>query len=240
VILSINQPAYFPWLGYFQRIAVSDAHIVLDHVQFEKNSFTNRNKVRTKEGWSWLTVPVKTKGKFLELPIHTLEIAEDRWAAKHWATLKNNYAKAPFFSAHVKFLEDAYARPWALLADLMRHLNEYALQELGISTPLKYSSEMPTEGKKDELILNLCRSMKANVYLSGSMGRGYLRENLFTEAGIRVVYQDYVHPTYPQVYPGFESYMGIFDLLLNCGPKSLEILMAGNPKKADLEGEARP
>jgi hypothetical protein len=241
VIVSINQPAYLPWLGYFQRIAVSDLHIVLDHVQFEKNSFTNRNKVRTAEGSCWLTVPVKTKGKFLELPINTLEIADDpRWASKHWATLRNNYAKAPYFAEHAGFLEEIYQRPWTRLMDVMREMTDYFLKALGIATSIQYSSQLKAEGKKDELVLSLCRGANAKVYLSGSMGRGYLRENLFADAGIRVAYQDYKHPTYPQSYPGFEAYLGVIDLLLNCGPRSLEILTGGNPGKSDLlAGETR-
>lgn len=104
MIVSINQPAYLPWLGYFHRIAVSDAHIVLDRVQFEKNSFTNRNKVRTSEGWCWLTVPVKTASKFGDLCIDEIEVANERqWAAKHWQTLRLNYSKAPFFGQHAAF-----------------------------------------------------------------------------------------------------------------------------------------
>ena len=82
MIVSINQPAYLPWLGYFHRIAVSDLHVVLDHVQFEKNSFTNRNKVRTASGTPWLTVPVRSKGRFGDLAINEVDIADGRWTAK--------------------------------------------------------------------------------------------------------------------------------------------------------------
>src|SRR5207249_4338568 len=135
MIVSINQPAYLPWLGYFHRIAVSDAHVVLDHVQFEKNSFTNRNKVRTREGWCWLTVPVKTAGKFGALPINEVRIAnENLWASKHWATLMLNYSKAPFFNQHAEFFEDIYTRRWEKLADLAREITEYMLNAFGIHT----------------------------------------------------------------------------------------------------------
>src|ERR1051326_8427944 len=101
MIVSINQPAYLPWLGYFDRIAASDIHVVLDHVQFEKNSFVNRNKVRTAQGATWLTVPVETSGKFGQLPIDQLQIASDQpWARKHWKTIEQCYAHAPYFDAH--------------------------------------------------------------------------------------------------------------------------------------------
>jgi hypothetical protein len=225
MVISINQPAYLPWLGYFHRIAVSDLHVVLDHVQFEKNSVTNRNKIRTKEGWSWLTVPVKTKGQFGSLNINKLEITNDtRWAAKHSATIRLNYAKARYFAEHAPFIEHVYSRQWTALNDLMRDITTYMLAAFSITTPVLYSSEMGVEGKKDELIVALCRTVGATTYLSGPLGRDYLREHLFKEAGIRVAYHEYRHPTYQQIYDGFEPYMSALDLLMNCGPQSLKIL----------------
>jgi hypothetical protein len=226
LIVSINQPAYLPWLGYFHRIAVSDLHIVLDHVQFEKNSFTNRNKVRMKEGWQWLTVPLKTKGKFGSLFINQLEIDDSsHWVEKHWAALRQHYARAPYFAQHAPFFESVYTRDWHRLADLLRETTDYLLRAFDIKTSLLFSSGINVEGKKDELILNLCRAVGATHYLSGPLGRNYLRELLFEEASIKVSYQDYRHPTYRQVYPGFEPYMSAVDLLFNCGPSSLEIMM---------------
>jgi hypothetical protein len=226
MIVSINQPAYLPWLGYFHRIAVADAHIVLDHVQFEKNSFTNRNKVRTREGWCWLTVPVRTAGKLGDLPINALGIAGGKpWASKHWETLRLNYSKAPFFSPHAAFFESIYARPWEKLADLTREITAYLLDAFGIGTKLYFSSQMKASGKKDELVLNLCRELRATVYLSGPLGRNYLREELFGEHNIAVRYDDYHHPTYSQVHHGFEPYMAAVDLLFNAGPASREILL---------------
>src|ERR1700722_276717 len=226
MIVSINKPAYLPWLGYFHRIAVADAHIVLDHVQFEKNSFTNRNKIRMREGWCWLTVPVRTAGKFGDLPITALEIAADRpWAPKHWDALRMNYSKAPFFSHHAAFFEDIYARPWERLADLTREITLYLLEAFGIGTKLYFGSQMNASGKKDELVLNLCRELEATVYLSGPLGRNYLHEELFREHKIAIRYDDYHHPTYSQVYPDFEPYMAAIDLLFNAGPGSREILL---------------
>jgi WbqC-like protein family len=226
MIVSINQPAYLPWLGYFHRIAVSDAHIVLDHVQFEKNSFTNRNKIRTQEGWGWLTVPVKTAGKFGDLPINEIEIAnEKKWALKHWQSLRLNYSRAPFFEQHAAFFEGIYTRPWQKLVDLTREITAYLQDAFGISTRSYLSSQMKTLGKKDELVLNLCEKVGATVYLSGRLGRNYLREDLFRSHGIAVRYDDYHHPAYPQVYPGFEPYMAALDLLFNAGPASLGIIL---------------
>lgn len=226
MIVSINQPAYLPWLGYFHRIAVSDVHVVLDHVQFEKNSFTNRNKIRTKEGWCWLTVPVQTAGRFGELPISEIEIAnEKKWAAKHWESVRINYAKAAHFGEHASFFEHLYSRPWMRLAELNREITSYLLGAFGIRTKLLFSSELNICGKKDELVLNICRELGATEYLSGPLGRNYLHEDRFLGAGIEVRYDDYRHPTYKQVYSGFEPYMGACDLLFNAGVASLEVIL---------------
>jgi hypothetical protein len=228
VIVSINQPAYLPWLGYFDRISASDLHIVLDHVQFEKNSFINRNKVRTSDGWTWLTVPVLTKGRFGELPILSVEVDNTKpWPAKHWATIRQSYAKCPHFAEYGSFFEHIYSRTWPQLAELARETTEYIAREaFGITTPMRRSSEMNPAGAKSELILNLCKSVGATVYLSGPLGRGYLDEGRFAEAGISVRYHDYVHPKYPQRHAGFEPFMSAVDVLFNCGRDSKSLLGA--------------
>jgi hypothetical protein len=234
VIVSINQPAYLPWLGYFHRIAASDLHVVLDHVQFEKNSFTNRNKIRTQEGWCWLTVPVKTKGLFGRLGIDQLECADEegRWRRKHWTALRTNYGRTPHFGRYAGFLEEAYSRPWARIADLLKVLTQHLCAALEIRRPILFSSELGVDGVKDELILNICRAVDARVYLSGPFGRNYLREDRFRKAGVEVAYQDYRHPVYRQAFPGFEPCMSSVDLLFNCGPESKEVLMRDQEVKA--------
>ena len=226
MIVSINQPAYLPWLGYFHRIAISQLHIVLDHVQFEKNSFTNRNRIRTSDGSCWLTVPVKTKGRFGDLAIDSLEIADDsRWRRKHLDGFRTNYGRARCFAEHRAFLQDCYERDWRLLIELGLHQLTYLLDAFSISTPIVRSSELNVSGRKDELVLALCRAVGATEYVSGPFGRDYLREELFADAGIRVRYHDYNHPRYQQNYPGFEPNMCAFDLLLNHGGASRDVLM---------------
>jgi len=134
--VSINQPAYLPWAGYFDRIAASDVHIVLDHVQFEKNSFVNRNKIRTPQGWTWLTVPVTTKGRFGALPINELEMAEaERWPKKHWSALQANYAKSASFETHRGFFEAWYGGGFEspLFLPVMMRFIRYACECLGIA-----------------------------------------------------------------------------------------------------------
>lgn len=227
MIVSINQPAYLPWLGYFHRIAISDLHIVLDHVQFEKNSFTNRNRVRVGADAAWLTVPVRTKGRFGDLPIRSLEIADARFATKHWATISQSYARAPHFASLAGPLEAIFKRDWNLLAPLLDAVAEPQFAALGITTPLVSSSELAARGTKSDLILDLCREVGATTYLSGPFGRDYLDLSSFSDAGIEVRFHEYRHPRYPQVHGGFVPYMAALDLIVNCGPDSARVLSEG-------------
>ena len=232
MIVSINQPAYLPWLGYFDRIVRSDIHVVLDHVQFEKNSFTNRNKIRTKEGSAWLTIPLSTKGKFGNLEIRNLEFASGGdWERKHWASLRTNYTRTPFFALYGSAYEKIYAgKPASFMAFVVAML-EQQLSDLRIATKILFSSQIPAVGHKSELILSICKFLGASVYLSGSQGRSYLDERAFYGSRIGLKYQDYKHPEYRQAWPGFESQMGILDLLFNHGPNSLKILMNDQTQK---------
>lgn len=226
MLLSINQPAYLPWLGYYDRIARSDIHVVLDHVQFEKNSMINRNKVRTQQGWCWLTVPVKTKGHFGNLGINKLEIGDvTGWSTKHLKTIHACYAKAKYYQRYINYFDELLNRDWPVLNPLLKDINSYILDQLGIRTKIVYSSDFDYSASKSKLLLQICQQFSADSYLSGPYGRDYLDKKLFNEAGIDVIYQDYSHPVYSQVYPGFESHMSIIDLLFNHGDDSFSILM---------------
>lgn len=228
MIVSINQPAYLPWLGYFDRIEASDIHIILDHVQFEKNSFTNRNKIKTAQGTTWLTVPLLTKGKFGDLTIQTIEIDnKSKWAKKHLAGIRQNYGKSPFFKNYFPQLEEIYNQEWTHLNQLISKLNALFLEWLKIDTKLIYSSDLKIDSIKSELVLDLCKEVEATKYISGAIGRNYLEVELFHNNKIEVVFQEYQHPTYTQLYEGFESYMCILDLLFNHGEESLAIIKKG-------------
>jgi len=227
MIVSIHQPAYLPWLGYFERIARSDAHVVLDHVQFEKNSFVNRNRVLTASGPTWLTLPVRTKGRFGALPIHTVEIDNTTdWRRKHWSTIQQSYAHAPHFAEYAGFFQEIYEADWELLAPLCETITSYLLEALGIDTPRQFSTAMALSGGKSDLVLEICQAMGAKHYLSGALGRDYLAVERFESAGLQVTFQDYVHPVYPQRAVTFEPNLSVIDLLFNCGAESRAILRA--------------
>jgi hypothetical protein len=229
MIVSIMQPAYLPWLGYFDRIGRADLHVVLDHVQLEKRGFTRRNRVRTPEGWSWLSVPVLTKGRSREVGIDALEIADDSdWARKHRETIRRCYSGAAYFDEHFPALSAILDRRWERLVDLTGAIADWQLGTFGIGTPHVASSAFGIASSKGELILDLCRAVGATTYLSGPFGRDYLDEERFAGAGIAVAYHDYVHPVYEQRHAGFEPFMAAIDLLFEQGPASAAILRSGS------------
>jgi hypothetical protein len=228
VIVSIAQPAYLPWLGWFDRVSRSDLHVVLDTVKIDRSSrtkFANRNKVRTPDGWTWITVPLQTKGRGERLVLRDIETAVDgSWAERHWRTLQANYARAPYFAEHAPFFRVTYGRSWPRLVDLVREMNDYLLAAFAIHTPLVWSSDLEATGTKDELLVEICREVGATAYVSGPFGRDYIDQALFAAADIELQFHDYDHPTYEQAFTGFEPYMSAADLLFCHGALGLEIL----------------
>jgi len=230
MIVSINQPAYLPWLGYIHRIYLSDIHVILDHVQFEKNSFTNRNKIRMKDGSAMLTIPLKTKGLFGNLAINTIEIADDSWRVKHMKSIQSNYSKAKYFKQYEPVLMDFLSVPYVKFIDVVVVMNNWIMKELNIKTKLIMSSSLNVQETKSDLVLNICKSLNASTYLSGPFGRDYLNIDSFAASGIKIAFHDYKHPVYSQTYPGFEPYMTIIDLLFNHGLESIKYLIFDNEK----------
>ena len=225
MIVSISQPAYLPWLGYFDRIARSDVHIVLDNVQIERGtSFTNRNKIRTPHGWAWLTIPIRRGDTPEGAIINNVQIDGSQWANKHLRSLIQSYSKTPHFANHRGWLEDFYSKHWTHLAPLLREETGYFLNTLEIKTRLVFSSEMNVDGQKSDLILNLCKAVGATTYLSGPFGRHYLDASSFEDAGIGIEFHDYIHPVYSQCQGEFMPHLSVVDLLFNHGGKSLAIL----------------
>ena len=227
MILSISQPAYLPWLGYFNRIAKSDVAIVLDNVMLERSSktrYTNRNKIRSGKSWNWLTVPVKTAGQGQPLICNVELDCEQNWATKHFRSIVMSYSRAPHFETHRDWLQNFYSQPWTHLAPMITTSSRYLMEALGIKTQMLLSSNLEVEGQKSALILNLCKHVGASTYLSGPFGRDYLDSKAFEEAGIKLEFDDYKHPVYSQLHGGFEPYMSVIDLLFNCGDRSLDIL----------------
>lgn len=228
MILSVHQPQYIPWLGYFDKIDKSGCFVFLDNVQYKAREYQNRNKIVTDKGWIWLTVPVIIKGQAVQ-KIRDVKINDSfNWQRKHAKTLENFYNKAPFFKNYVSFLGSVYSSSWEKLADLNIHVIKYLLAEFKINTPLYYESELNISSRKTDRIIDICKKLNADTYLSGIGGRDYLEEDKFIKAGIKLEYQNFNHPVYCQCYmKGEESFlpnMSAVDLLFNEGEKSIDIL----------------
>ena len=228
MILSVHQPQYIPWLGYFDKIDKSDCFVFLDNVQYKAREYQNRNKIRTKDGWMWLTVPVISKGlghqKICDVKVNN----DFDWQIDHLKSLRTYYSKTPFFKQHYPFFEGIYTIKWEKLVDLNIYIIKYLLAQLGIETPLYYESEIGTTSQATERIIEICKKVKADIYLSGLGGKNYLKEEQFLQAGIKLEYQNFIHPVYHQQYMqgenSFLPYMSIIDLLFNEGPESISIL----------------
>ena len=207
MIVSIMQPAYMPWLGYFDRIAKSDVHVVLNDVTMDKSSktkFANRNKIRTQQGWAWLTVPLKSFSQSSRVLINEIEIAPDNnWREKHLKTLHFNYSNSVYYSDYSTYFESFYKEKWSSLEPMLLESTRFLLNTLNLNTPLIPSTELSVMSKKSNLILDICRNISATTYLSGPFGRHYLDKDTFERAGIELQFHDYFHPTYDQLYDGF-------------------------------------
>ncbi|MCM8780893.1 MAG: WbqC family protein [Candidatus Omnitrophica bacterium] len=228
MILSVHQPHYIPWLGYFDKISKSDCFVFLDLVQYKPREFQNRNKIRSKNGWIWLTVPVITSGKGRQKIYDVVIDNTLPWTKKHLLALKSCYGKAEFFKRYFPFFEDTYSRNWTRLTDLNVHIINYILGELSISKSIYFESQLETHYTGTDRIIELCQRLNADTYLSGVGGKDYLEEEKFAKAGIRLIYQNFTHPVYKQQFAenkdDFIPYLSIIDLLFNEGPNSYKIL----------------
>ncbi|MBN1383316.1 MAG: WbqC family protein [Elusimicrobia bacterium] len=224
MVISVHQPQYLPWLGYLHKISKSDAFVYLDNVQYKKREFQNRNRIRTKEGWIWLTVPVITKGKYHQKIFEVGIDNDDLWCNSHWESIKLNYSKAEHFSEHRDFFENIYSNKWEKLIDLNIKIIGYLLKVFEIKTPVYYESKLGTTETSTDRIIQICKKLNADEYLSGRGGKDYMEENKFEESGIKLIWQEFKHPEYKQVYDGFQPYMSAVDLLFNHGPESIGIL----------------
>ncbi len=224
MLAGIHQLHYLPWLRYFDKIARCDVFIVLDNIQYNKNGWQNRNKIKTAQGAALLTVPVHAS---LGSTLDVVRIDNTaRWGRKHWATIQQSYARAPYFDEHRSFLADVYAREWEELNELNRRMLEYYVQSLGIRTPIVYASELNVPGEATTRLVNLLRAVGADRYYSGAYALDqYLDADLLDDAGITLAIQQWSAPVYPQLHGDFIPDLAIVDLLMNCGPTSLDILL---------------
>ncbi len=236
MILGAHQLHYLPWLRYFHKIAHCDTFVVLDNIQFNKNGWQNRNKIKTAQGAALLTVPVHHK---FQQQLNEVGIDKNQpWQKKHWRAVEINYQKASYFKEHESFFRGVYEKSWDRLNDLNYEIFFYLVKAFGIKTKIIRSSDLPPKGEATERLVGICKELGARSYLTGAYAtQVYLDPDLFQREGIELVTQAFKCPQYPQLFPGagFIPELSIVDLLFNLGPKSLETLM--QPDLSPVQGE---
>jgi WbqC-like protein family len=234
--VAILQSNYIPWKGYFDLIGLVDEFVLLDDVQYTKNDWRNRNRIKTQQGVAWLTIPVEHSGRFGQR-IDEVRAAGDRWRLKHWRSIVQSYASAPFFALYRDRLEELYSMSEEQLSVVNRSFLEALCELLGVRTRISASTDYPLVDGKTERLVEICRSLDGSTYLSGPAARDYLDESLFTAAGMSVEYMDYSgYPEYPQLYPPFEHSVSVIDLLVTMGPEAPRYLKVGTAAKAAANG----
>ena len=223
--IAIVQSSYIPWKGYFDIIRSVDEFVLLDDAQFTRRDWRNRNLIKTPVGLHWLTIPVKTKGRFEE-PIDSIRIAEP-WARKHWATLRHAYARAPHFGCFAARIEAMYQtlETETMLSAVNRRTIEEICSILEIDTPIRWSREYPVRGTRTGRLLSICVAAEATEYLSGPSARAYMELDKFAAAGINVRFIDYAgYPEYKQLHGDLTHGVSILDLLFNMGENTLSAM----------------
>jgi hypothetical protein len=223
---AIHQPNYLPWCGYFYKMQQVDLFVILDDCSFTKSGVTHRVRIRTPQGFRWLTVPVGKK----QVPIVDLSPDQSQdWGIRQWNIIKNSYSKAAFWSEVAIWLKPLLKTRWRTLVELNLEAIGEVAGILGIKTSVVRTSEFPEELKKalgsgSVRNLQICQYLGAKTYVSGQQARDYNDEQAFAAAGISLEYVTFNHPIYPQIGEGFIPGLSVIDLLFNCGPKSREVL----------------
>ena len=218
--IAILQSNYIPWKGYFDLISSVDEFILYDTAQFTKNDWRNRNRIKTSGGVIWLSIPVRHK---FGQPIQDATVSDSTWGRKHWCSLSQAYAKAPYFKTYKAAFEELYSKCGA--EDKLSNINSHFIREvcriLGIKTAITWSRDYRLVEGQTERLVDLCKQCGASEYISGPAARNYIKPELFAQAGIRLTYMDYSgYPEYPQLYPPFEHNVSGLDLIFNTGPEA--------------------
>ncbi len=227
-VVAVHQPNYVPWPGYFHKLAHADVFVYLDSVQYPRGrSFAARNRIKTPNGVTYLTVPISIPhGREGKVSYLEVQFADESWRDTHLRTIEQSYRKAPHFDEVFPLYRDGLERGRTFV-DVTIGLLEAFASYLGIETERLRLSELGTaSGGKEQLVLDICLAVGADVYLSGSgAGRDYNDEQLLRENGIELRYDEFRYPEHAQLWGAFEPDLSILDLLFNCGPASRDYVI---------------
>jgi len=233
VLVAIHQPEYLGWLGFYGKMLRADYFVLLDTVQFIKRGFLHRNRIRTARGGQWLTIPVRTRGRFTQAIAATDIDPTAHWRRTHVKTIEYHYRRAPYFDDVWPRLRPLYDCSPSRLTAFTVPIIEAVREMLDITTPMVRAGELKASGHSTELLVNLTRAAGGDAYLSGEGGRRYMDAALLDRRGIRLAWTDFTHPIYRQLHSPFEPAMACIDLLFNEGPQRAARLLreaAGPPR----------
>ncbi len=224
--ISIHQPNFLPYIGFFDKVARSDVFVIADHLDFSKgkDNWHHRNRIRTHDGWMYLTMPVSDH--FNYKPFHEVVMngSLERIKKKHMKSLFYNYRKAPHFEEFFESFGEVYTQDEKRLAEFNISLIEWMLKSFGIRTKVVRSTELDFDRskRKTDMIIEIVKTVGGTHFISGPGARCYLEEGKFKDNGIVLEYQDFRHPVYRQAYPGFVPNLSAIDLLFNEGRSALK------------------
>jgi hypothetical protein len=226
MVVAIHQPNFLPWLGYFHKLAHVDAFVFLDTVQYTRNSFINRNRIKTKTGAQWLTLPVRTSGKFGQVIAEVLTVSDQDWRRKHLNALATHYRRTPYFEEVFALLETQYTAVEAqtTLADFNINLTRTVCSYLKLKSKLVRARDLVTSGNSTELLVSICRGLGADAYLAGRGALKYQEDEYFKSAGIQVQYSEFAPQFYSQMWGSFIGNLSVVDALMNCGQQTQRLL----------------
>tara|TARA_Y100000031_G_scaffold142031_1_gene171165 strand:- start:494 stop:1168 length:675 start_codon:yes stop_codon:yes gene_type:complete len=214
MIVTIHQPDFLPWLGFFDRWQKSDTYIVLDDVQFLRSGWHHRDKIKTQGGIKWLTVPVLRKSRYYQTIKEVMINNNENWRYKHLKTIQTSYGKTPNFDFVYGRLSEIYNREHSLLINLNMDLLGFCSSMLEIKTPVVFASAFNVKSAGSQRLVDLVQSVGGKEYLTGTGSRDYLDEALFKDAGINVCWQKFQHPVYQQLHGSFEKMLSALDYLM--------------------------
>lgn len=217
MIVSIHQPDYISYLGYFYKVSQSDAFVFLDDAQFSNDNMHHWNRIKTPQGECRLKIPVEQHLGDLINQVRTKD--ELKWKEKHLKTIEMNYKKAPFFEELYPQFKELLTKDYPSLAELNIAVNTWIITGFGFNAKLYKSSEMDINTFREERVIDIVKKLNGDVYISGNGARAYQVDEHFTDKGIKLVYTDYQPIEYRQQWKkaGFLPYMSTLDYLFNCG-----------------------
>ena len=229
--VSIHQPDYIPWLGFYYKVAISDTFVFLDDAQYSNEADHNVNVIKTANGPLRLKIPVEQHLGDLICNVRTRD--ELKWKEKHLKTIQMNYGKAAHFAEIFPDFSDIIMQTYPSIFELNAAIDKYFFDNFGFKTKIVKSSDLNIDTKREKKVIDICKALGADEYISGNGARAYQVEEHFTECGLKLTYIDYVPVEYNQLWKEFAPNMSALDYIFNCG-FDWEYVMDSVKKKKDI------